>query len=150
MSDSIPWREQILERPSASCVASAHTRPIERGHLVSRKIERCTCGSLYWNFSWTVDLTLLNNEQILEYFESTCVNRPSNADYYKNLDLAIVMYIEDALISINKYRNLKSGLSKYNKWLKNQMERFYAKNLPGISAEDPKRTPLLSDSQYRK
>lgn len=114
-----------IEKTEATTVAN-------RDNLVeSRGATRGLCYSL----EWKPDLDLSGSQRALTYCESARPHRDSATDFYEDLGYALVKFMSDSLDVLvdQKEGPHQKHLQKYIQWIKYELKRFHASELPRLS-----------------
>ncbi len=129
-----------MENIEATTVAS-------RGvHLSSQSSECRLC----YDLEWKPDLDLMGLSQITKYCERMRPDRPSATEFYEDLQLVLIMFMSDTLDSLEGRESMQPHLRHYVHWLRHQVDRFRAGDLPNITTESSKWTSLVEDREYRE
>ena len=135
-----------IEETEATTVANRDT--VVENHGTAR--------GLCYSVDWKPDLDLSNHQQALAYCESSRPNRDPTSDFYEDLGYALIKFMSDALDSLGDHENKlqPKHLPKYIEWMKYEVKRFHAQEVPSLSDSSPKWTALQNarswESHYQR
>lgn len=153
----------VMEEVETTTVATTSCREanslIEEGNKAKVK-------KLCYNLAWKPDLDLLeSNAALLTYCEKARpTSRTAPVDFYNDLGYVLLMFISktlDALTSAGRedlldcsHSKSESGsqfhLHRYIQWMKRQIGKFNAGELPHLHPTNPKWAHLMEDTAYRE
>lgn len=95
---------------------------------------------LCYSLEWKPDLKLSSSQRALAYCESARPHRDSAIDFYEDLGYALIKFMSDSLDALGdrKEAHRQEHLQKYIQWVKYELKRFHASEVPGLSDGSPK------------
>ena len=119
-----------IEKGEATTVANRDTSVNSQG----------AARGLCYSMDWKPDLNLVNHQQALTYCESARPHRDSTVNFYEDLGYALLKFMSETLDGLvdQKGESRQKHLEKYVQWMKYEVKRFHANELPSLSDGNPK------------